>query len=85
MKVFFLLGTALGFFQFFEDHHEQQEQQQQKLKKEEISCLGWECQGSNVCVDEPIDCPCLEGETKCQLKDWYICISGHQNCDSLKK
>lgn len=70
----------MAFFEFFQ----QQQQQQQAPQKEEPKCLGFECKESGKCVNNPMECPCLPGQEKCTLGDWYICISGHQNCKSFQ-
>ncbi|KAI7816360.1 hypothetical protein BC939DRAFT_469434 [Gamsiella multidivaricata] len=44
-------------------------------------CAGYYCADTDVCVDQPIHCPCpYETDTKCFRGDWYVCHRGWHAC-----
>ena len=69
-------STTLAFFNFFQ---QEDSDQQDSKKPVNINCEWYTC-SDNSCAQTPLDCPCPNSKIKCQTKDWFYCISGHQKC-----
>ncbi|KAI8356408.1 hypothetical protein B0O80DRAFT_497110 [Mortierella sp. GBAus27b] len=45
------------------------------------ACGGYYCRETDVCVHQPIQCPCpYPQDSKCIRGDWYVCYRGPHSC-----
>ncbi|KAK6093840.1 hypothetical protein MT418_005676 [Batrachochytrium dendrobatidis] len=69
------VSNALAFFEFFQNQHQQQKEEPFTNEPKSTACAGYLCPDNDICVDVPLECPCVRDlDLRCLIGDWYVCL-----------